>query len=79
MPADPLFPSPEDRRRELATLLARGLRRLLRPRACDPATPQHGPEKLSESPEVCLEVAPETRLSVSPVDLPPDHQETHQP
>ena len=60
MPADdPLLLSPDDRRHELATMLACGLRRLLRPRACDPEPPQLLPKNLSESGEVCLEVLAE--------------------
>jgi hypothetical protein len=69
MPADdPRVLSPEDRRRELAQVLARGLRRLLRPPDA-PATPPPGaPENLSESRQDCLAVPAETRLSVSRVD-----------
>jgi hypothetical protein len=78
MPADPLSLSPDDRRRELAAILARGLRRLLRPRACDPVGPHPAPEKPSESREVCLEVGGETRLSVSPVGGSRDQTETHE-
>jgi hypothetical protein len=73
MPADdPLLLSPDDRRHELAKVLARGLRRLLRPRACDPESPQVLPKNLSESGEVFLEVPAETRLSVSRVDASQD-------
>jgi hypothetical protein len=69
MPADDLLLlSPDDRRHELATILARGLRRLLRPRACDPEPSLLLLKNLSESREVCLEVPAETRLSVSRVD-----------
>ena len=53
--------SPEDRRRELARLLARGLLRLCRRRACDPSS---DPKNLSESERDGLAIPGETRLSV---------------
>jgi hypothetical protein len=64
-PDDPGLLTPELRRRELARLLAAGLRRL-RPRPADPAfSPEHpAPENLPESRATGLEVLPETRLSV---------------
>ena len=69
MSANPTILTPDDRRHELARIFARGLRRLLRPRASDALlAPQASPEKLSEFGEVCLEVDAETRLSVSRVD-----------
>jgi hypothetical protein len=65
--------SPEQRRYELATILGRGLRRLLPPRACDAVLPPPcSSEKLSKSGEVSLEVLVETRLSVSRVDASQD-------
>ncbi len=73
MPANAQPLSPEDRRRELAIIFARGLCRLLRPRASDAVVvPPVSPEKLSESREVSLEVLSETRLSVSRVDASHD-------
>jgi hypothetical protein len=77
MPADLLSLSLDDRGRELTLILARGLRRLLRPPACDPTTSHPAAEKLSESREVCLEVGAGSRLSVSQVDQPRNHPETH--
>lgn len=59
---DPATPAPAERFREVAAILASGVRRL-RDRAAlridHPA-----PEKPAESPETCLEVSPETVLSV---------------
>jgi hypothetical protein len=64
MSADPL--TPDERRRAVARVLAAGILRL-RARAAlpEPAAPP-GPKILTESGPNCLEVLPETRLSVPP-------------
>jgi hypothetical protein len=63
---DPPLLSPEDRRREVARILARGLRRLCRRAPSDHVSPPlAGPKNLSECRSNCLEVAPETVLSVT--------------
>ncbi len=64
MPLAATFLSPDDRRLELAHLLARGLLRLRR-RASDgaPCEPARDPKNLSESVPNCLEVPAETVLS----------------
>jgi hypothetical protein len=64
-PLDPTSLTPDERLRELAALLARGLLRLherrLLPGADGPTSP---PEKPPESVSNCLELPGETRLSV---------------
>jgi hypothetical protein len=62
---DPFALSAADRFRELARLLATGVLRL-RARPPSPATPdQHpAPKNLPNSVPNCLELCPETRLSV---------------
>ena len=62
---DPASLTPEQRFRELAAVLAAGLRRLREPRtpAAGPGT-HPAPEKPSESGANCLEVPGETVLSV---------------
>ncbi len=60
--------SPDDRRQELAALLAAGLLRLARDRL-------RAAEGSSESPGACLEVSATSRLSVSrPVDDSENHE-----
>lgn len=58
---DPAAMTPDERLRELASILAAGVLRL-RSRAALPADP--GPENLPESGQDCLEVPAETVLSV---------------
>jgi hypothetical protein len=62
--ADPSRLTAEERRSELARILARGLLRLCRGVRRSPA-PDSNPKELSESPANCLEDSPETRLSVT--------------
>lgn len=55
--ADPARPSPDDRRREVAAILATAILRLRNRAALPPAKPP-------DSSPAGLEVSPETRLSV---------------
>jgi hypothetical protein len=63
--ADPAFMTSEERLREVASIFAAGLLRL-RARAALPTDPGQipEPENLSKSGQDCLEVSPETVLSV---------------
>jgi hypothetical protein len=58
---DPLSLSPEQRLRELARILARGLLRL---RACHISPPPAVPTNCEETGQNSLEVGPNPRLSV---------------
>jgi hypothetical protein len=69
-PDEPRPLSPEDRRHELARILARGVLRLCR-RLPAVAPPGSRLKELAQSRPNCLAVPPETRLSGStPVDGP---------
>ena len=57
---NPDLPTPEQRRREIASILAAGILRLRARAALAPAT---GSEKTEISAPNCLEVSNETRLS----------------
>jgi hypothetical protein len=63
--ADPACMTPDERLREVAAILAAGILRL-RARTALPADPDEhpGPENPRETGQDCLEVRPETVLSV---------------
>jgi hypothetical protein len=64
MPSDePAALTPDQRAREVARLLAAGVRRLFSQRTGDVPGPRAAPEKSQESAETGLEVGRETRLS----------------
>jgi hypothetical protein len=63
-PDVPALLSPDQRSREIACLLAAGVRRLFSRPANDIPGPHPEPEKSQESSETGLEVGSETRLSV---------------
>ena len=62
-PDDPTLLSADQRSREIACLLAAGVRRLFSRPAIDIPGPHPEPEKSQESAETGLEVGSETRLS----------------
>jgi hypothetical protein len=59
-------PTPEQRRGEIARILAAGVLRLRARAALPAATPPPAPQILSKSGANCLEVVSETRLTVHP-------------
>jgi hypothetical protein len=64
-PGLPLDPTPDERFRELAALLAAGVRALRdRPDASPGPSITSADDPLAESGPNCLELSPETRLSV---------------
>ena len=63
-PNDPTALTPDQRAREIARLLAAGVRRLFSRPANDIPASNPDPEKSRESSETGLEVGSETRLSV---------------
>jgi hypothetical protein len=60
--SDLLEPSPQDRLQAIATILARGLRRL---RSQRHSATTESPEKLSDSREDCLALSSQNLLTVS--------------